>query len=77
MSASRANGVQPVGALCGRVTRLYLRVRRSSSRTFKLAAPRDLNGPDPQLKEEFQEIRGCWAKVGPEPDPVERLLIAR
>jgi hypothetical protein len=38
-----------------------IRVRRSSGRSFKLAAPRDLNGPDPQLKVKFQEIRDYWA----------------
>jgi len=38
-----------------------IRVRRSSGRSFKLAAPRDLNGPDPQLKAKFQEIRNYWA----------------
>jgi hypothetical protein len=26
-------------------------------------APRDLNGPDPQLKAKFQEIRDYWANA--------------
>jgi hypothetical protein len=38
-----------------------IRIRRSSGKSFLLAAPRDLNGPDPQLKAKFQEIRDYWA----------------
>jgi hypothetical protein len=40
-----------------------IRVRRSSGKSFKLAAPRDLNGPDPELKEKLEEIRAYWAKA--------------
>jgi hypothetical protein len=40
-----------------------IRIRRSSGKSFKLAAPRDLNGPDPQLKTELEEIRAYWARV--------------
>jgi hypothetical protein len=40
-----------------------IRIRRSSGKSFKLAAPRDLNGPDPQLKAKFQEIRDYWANA--------------
>jgi hypothetical protein len=40
-----------------------IRITRSSGKSFKLAAPRDLNGPDPQLKAKFQEIREYWAKA--------------
>jgi Bacterial PH domain len=40
-----------------------IRVRRSSGKTFKLAAPRDVNGPDPQLTEKFQAIRDYWANT--------------
>jgi hypothetical protein len=40
-----------------------IRIRRSSGKSFKLSAPRDLNGPDPQLKARFQEIRDYWAKA--------------
>jgi hypothetical protein len=40
-----------------------IRIRLVSGKSFKLAAPRDLNGPDPQLKAKFQEIRDYWAKA--------------
>jgi len=40
-----------------------IRVRRSSGKSCKLAAPRDLNGPDPQLKAKLEEIRAYWAKA--------------
>ena len=40
-----------------------IRIRRSSGRSFLLAAPRDLNGRDPQLKAKFQEIRDYWANA--------------
>ncbi len=40
-----------------------IRVRLASGKSFKLAAPRDLNGPDPQLKAKFQEIRDYWANA--------------
>jgi hypothetical protein len=40
-----------------------IRVRRSSGKSFKLAAPRDLNGPDPELKGKLEEIRAYWAKA--------------
>ena len=40
-----------------------IRIRRSSGKSFKLAAPRDLNGPDPQLKAKFEEIRDYWANT--------------
>jgi hypothetical protein len=40
-----------------------IRVRRSSGKSFKLAAPRDLNGPDPQLKANFLQIRDYWANA--------------
>ena len=40
-----------------------IRVRRTSGRSFLLAAPRDLDRPDPQLKSELQEIRAYWANV--------------
>jgi len=42
-----------------------IRIRRSSGKSFLLAAPRDLNGPDPQLKEKFQEICDYWANARP------------
>lgn len=38
-----------------------IRVRRSSGRSFTLAAPRDLNGVDSQLTAKLQEIRDYWA----------------
>ena len=40
-----------------------IRVRRSSGKSFKLAAPRDLNGPDPQLEAKLEEIRAYWANA--------------
>jgi Bacterial PH domain len=40
-----------------------IRIRRSSGKSFRLAAPRDLNGPDPQLKEKFLQIRDYWANA--------------
>lgn len=40
-----------------------IRITRSSGKSFKLAAPRDLNGPDPQLKAKLQEIREYWANA--------------
>jgi Bacterial PH domain len=40
-----------------------IRIRLASGKSFKLAAPRDLNGPDPQLKAKFQEIRDYWANA--------------
>jgi hypothetical protein len=40
-----------------------IRIRRSSGKSFKLAAPRDLNGPDPQLKAKFLQIRDYWANA--------------
>ena len=40
-----------------------IRIRLASGKSFKLAAPRDLNGPDPQLKAKFQEIRDYWAEA--------------
>jgi hypothetical protein len=40
-----------------------IRIRLASGKSFKLAAPRDLNGPDPQLKPKFQEIRDYWANA--------------
>ena len=40
-----------------------IRIRRSAGKPFKLAAPRDLNGRDPQLKAKFQEIRDYWANA--------------
>jgi hypothetical protein len=40
-----------------------IRIRRSSGKSFKLAAPRDVNGPDPQLKAKLEEIRAYWAKA--------------
>jgi Bacterial PH domain len=40
-----------------------IRIRRASGKSFRLAAPRDLNGPDPQLKAKFQEIRDYWANA--------------
>ena len=40
-----------------------IRIRRSSGKPFMLAAPRDLNGPDPQLKAKLQEIRDYWASA--------------
>jgi Bacterial PH domain len=40
-----------------------IRIRRLSGKSFKLAAPRDLNGPDPQLKTKLEEIRAYWAKA--------------
>ena len=44
-----------------------IRVRRSSGTSFKLAAPRDLNGPDPQLKVKLEEIRAYWANAQGQP----------
>ena len=38
-----------------------IRVRRTSGKSFLLAAPRDIDRPDPQIKAEFQEIREYWA----------------
>ena len=40
-----------------------IRVRRSSGKSFTLAAPRDINGPDPQLKAKLEEIRAYWANA--------------
>jgi hypothetical protein len=40
-----------------------IRIRRSSGKSFVLAAPRDINEPDPQLKTELQEIRDYWASA--------------
>ena len=40
-----------------------IRVRRTSGTSFLLAAPRDIDRPDPQLTSEFQEIRAYWANV--------------
>ena len=40
-----------------------IRIRRSSGKSFKLAAPRDLNGPDPQLKAKFLQVRDYWANA--------------
>jgi len=40
-----------------------IRIRLASGKSFKLAAPRDLNGPDPQLKAKLQEIRDYWANA--------------
>lgn len=45
----------PAGRGQGRI-----RVRRSSGKSFVLAAPRDIDVPDPQLKSEFQQIRDYW-----------------
>lgn len=42
-----------------------IRIRRSSGKSFLLAAPRDLNGPDPQLAAKFREIRDYWANAEP------------
>jgi hypothetical protein len=44
-----------------------IRVRRSSGKSFELAAPRDLNGPDPQLKAKLEEIRAFWANAQGQP----------
>jgi hypothetical protein len=46
-----------------------IRIRRSSGKTFKLAAPRDVNGPDPQLGEKLQEIRDYWANAQGQSQP--------
>jgi Bacterial PH domain len=40
-----------------------IRIRRSSGKSFRLAAPRDLNGPDPQLNAKFLQIREYWANA--------------
>lgn len=40
-----------------------IRIQRSSGKPFTLAAPRDLNGADPQLKEKFEAIRDYRAKA--------------
>ena len=40
-----------------------IRIRRSSGKSFLLAAPRDLNVADPQLGENFQAIRDYWANA--------------
>jgi hypothetical protein len=52
-----------------------IRVRRSSGKSFKLAAPRDLNGPDPQLKAKFQEIRDFRANAHALPGDVSAVLV--
>ena len=44
-----------------------IRIRRTSGHSFRLAAPRDLNGPDPQLSEKLQEIRDYWARARARP----------
>jgi hypothetical protein len=38
-----------------------IRVGRSSGRSFLLAAPRDLDVPDPEFKAKFEKIRSYWA----------------
>jgi PH (Pleckstrin Homology) domain-containing protein len=44
-----------------------IRIRRSSGKSFRLAAPRDLNGRDPQLHAKFQEISDYWAQASRQP----------
>jgi hypothetical protein len=46
-----------------------IRIRRSSGKSFLLAAPRDLNVPDPQLRENLQEIRDYWANAQGQTQP--------
>jgi hypothetical protein len=46
-----------------------IRIRRTSGKSFTLAAPRDLNGPDPQLKAKFQEILDYRAKAQGQSEP--------
>ena len=60
LSVSRYNAPTEVAEGHGQA---QIRIRRSSGKSFLLAAPRDLNGPDPQLKAKFQEIRDYWAKA--------------
>jgi hypothetical protein len=40
-----------------------IRVQRSSGKSFLLAAPRDLDVPDPELQAKFEQIREYWANA--------------
>ena len=55
--------LQPAGRGARGHGQALIRIRRSSGKSFKLAAPRDVNGPDPQLKAKLEEIRAYWAKA--------------